>query len=239
MKSFFAGKIIHLLAVLCFATTLNAQKRKVYNLPNYDKQKIHFGFILGLNWLDFTVNSVRDLRMLDTLMSVEATRAPGFTLGIVSNLHLGNMLDLRFLPSLSFGERSLDYTINNPARESIIFREKKVESTFLEFPLLLKYKSLRLNNGRAYLIGGFKYVIDLASQDRIDDNNENLLKLKRNDINYELGFGIDFYLPYFKFSPEIKVAYGLNNLIVRDNSIYTNSLESIRSKAIFISFTFE
>lgn len=177
--------------------------------------------------------------MLDTLMSVEATRAPGFTLGIVSNLHLGNMLDLRFLPSLSFGERSLDYTINNPARESIIFREKKVESTFLEFPLLLKYKSLRLNNGRAYLIGGFKYVIDLASQDRIDDNNENLLKLKRNDINYELGFGIDFYLPYFKFSPEIKVAYGLNNLIVRDNSIYTNSLESIRSKAIFISFTFE
>lgn len=239
MKSFFAGKIIHLLAALCFATTLNAQKRKVYNLPNYDKQKIHFGFILGLNWLDFTVNSVRDFRALDTLMSVESSRAPGFTLGIVSNLHLGNMLDLRFLPSLSFGERSLDYTIDNPAKESIIFREKRVESTFLEFPLLLKYKSLRVNNGRAYLIGGFKYVIDLASQDKIDDNNENLLKLKRNDINYELGFGIDFYLPYFKFSPEIKVAYGLNNLLVRDNSIYTNSLESIRSKGIFLSFTFE
>lgn len=228
-----------MLVVLCFASTLTAQKRKVYNLPNYDKQKIHFGFILGLNSLDFTVKTVRDYRMFDTLLMIESSRQMGFTLGIVSNLHLGNMFDLRFLPSLSFGERSLDYTINNPQKESIIFREKRVESTFLEFPLLLKYKSLRLNNGRAYLIGGFKYVMDLASQDRIDDNNENILKLKRNDFNYELGFGIDFYLPYFKFSPEIKVAYGLSNLKVDDNSIYTNSLNTLRSKGVYISFTFE
>jgi len=232
--------------VLFFAISATAQKRKVYNLPNYDKQKIHFGFILGINSLDFTVKTISDYRLLDTLMSVESTREPGFTLGIVSNLHINNVLDLRFLPSLSFGERSIDYTIDNPyyaannaGETRILFREKSVESTFLEFPLLLKYKSVRLNNGRAYLIGGFKYVIDLASQDRIDDNNENLLKLKRNDVNYELGFGLDFYLPYFKFSPEIKVAYGLNNLKVDDNSIYTNSLNSIRSKGVYISFTFE
>lgn len=226
-----------LVAVTAMPT--HAQQRKVLNLPKYDKQTIHFGFLLGVNSLSFTPRPVEDIRSLDSLMIVQPQSALGFGIGIVSNLHLGDNFDLRFLPTLSFGERVLNYTIALPSQDSIFTRPKRVESTLLEFPLLLKFKSARLNNARAYVIGGIKPVIDLASQDKVDDKGEKILKLKRNDINYEIGFGLDLYSQYFKFTPEIKMAYGLSNLLVREGNIYTDGLSSVHSKAFYISFTFE
>lgn len=230
-----------LLLILASVTAmpLNAQKRKVLNLPNYDKQTVHFGFLLGVNSLTFIPKPVQDLRSIDSLLVVNQESALGFGIGIVSNLHLGDNFDLRFLPTLSFGERILNYTIRLNSQDSVISRAKRVESTLLEFPLLLKFKSARLNNGRAYIIGGIKPVIDLASQDKVDDQGERILKLRRNDINYEIGFGLDFYSQYFKFTPEIKMSYGLSNLLVDEGNIYTEGLSAIHSKALYISFTFE
>lgn len=216
-----------------------AQKRKVLNLPTYDRQTIHFGFLLGVNSFNFIPTPIKDLRDLDSLMVVSPKSASGFSLGIISNLHLGDNFDLRFMPTLSFGERLLQYRISVPSLDSAFTKDKRVESTFLEFPLLLKFKSARLNNGRAYLIGGIKPVIDLASQDKVDDKGEKILKLRRNDLNYEIGFGFDFYSQYFKFTPEFKMSYGLSNLLVKENNIYTDGLASLRSKAFYISFTFE
>ncbi len=221
------------------ATTALAQKRRVLNLPNYDKQTIHFGFLLGVNSFNFIPTPIKDLRDVDSVLVIQPGSGSGFSLGIISNLHMGDNFDLRFMPTLSFGERKLNYKINLLSQDSVISRDKRVESTFLEFPLLLKFKSARLNNGRAYLIGGVKPVIDLASQDKVDDKGEKILKLKRNDINYEIGFGFDFYSQYFKFTPEFKMSYGLKNLLVQDNNLYTLGLQSIHSKAFYLSFTFE
>lgn len=176
---------------------------------------------------------------MDTVMTIIPEGGTGFCLGIVSNLHLGENFDLRFLPTLSFGERRLIYSINNKKENEIVESHKRVESTFLEFPLLLKFKSDRVGNTRAYIIGGAKPVVDLASQDKVDDKGERILKLKRNDINYELGFGFDFYTQYFKFTPEIKYAFGLNNLMVNENNVYTNSVDWLRSRAFYITFQFE
>ena len=233
------------LTIVASTSILQAQKdRKVLNLQNYDLQTIHFGFLLGVNSFNFVATPIRDLRDVDSVLSISPEAGMGFSLGIISNLHLGDNFDLRFTPTLSFGERKLIYQlrvapsiINDSATTDTKF--KSVESTFLEFPVLLKFKSARLNNGRAYVIGGVKPVIDLASQDKVDDKGEKILKLKKNDLNCEIGFGIDFYTQYFKFTPEFKMSYGLNNLIVQDNNLYTNSLQSIRSKAFYISFTFE
>lgn len=221
------------------ASDVQAQKRRVLNLPNYDLQTIHFGFLLGVNTLNFIPTPIKDLRDVDSVLTILPGSGSGFSLGIISNLHMGDNFDLRFTPTLSFGERKLTYKINFTSLDSVMFRDKSVESTLLEFPISLKFKSARLNNGRAYLIGGVKPVIDLASQDKVDDKGEKILKLKRNDFNAEIGFGFDFYSQYFKFTPEIKMAYGLKNLLVQDNNVYTLGLNSIHSKAFYLSFTFE
>jgi hypothetical protein len=226
-------------AVLFIASTGNAQNRKILNLPNYDRQTIHFGFLLGINTLDFVTTPIKDIRLLDSLNIIQNEKGAGFSLGIISNLHLGDNFDLRFMPTLSFGERKITYTINFKTFDSLVTRFKPVESTLLEFPLLLKFKSARHNNFRTYVIGGVKPLLDLASQNKVDDKGEKILKLKRNDLNLEIGVGFDFYSQYFKFSPELKMSYGLSNLLVQENNIYTGGLSALRSKAFYFSITFE
>lgn len=225
--------ISFLILVSCSAW---AQRHTVpLNLPQYDRKPIHFGFLLGINSLDFKITPSPSLA--DTLFTLHSQEQKGFNLGIVSNFRLGRHADLRFLPTLSFAERDLYYTIEIDGIQEEV--RKDIESTFIEFPLNLKYKSTRYNNGRAYLISGLKYNLDLASQKNIDDEGKDIVKLKKHDVMYEIGFGIDFYLEYFKFSPEIKATFGLTDMLVQDASVYSNSINSLATHGFTVTFTFE
>ena len=86
---------------------------------------------------------------------------------------------------------------------------------------------------------GVKYSLDIASQDKIDDEGQEIVKLKRNDLMGEIGFGIDYYLEYFKFSPQIKLSYGILNLLSEDETIYTKPINRLSTSGWMISFTFE
>lgn len=220
--------------ILFFCSFLGfSQNTKVLNLSTYDYKQLHFGFSLGLNISDFRIT--RSYPNSDTIYVVEALREPGFNLGIVSNYRLANNLDVRFIPSLSFASRTVEFTIKNVESKAA----KSVESTYIDFPFSFKYKAERINNGRAYLLGGVKFTFDMASQAKVTKSNEAIIKLKALDYHLELGFGIDCYLEYFKFAPEIKVSYGLRNMLIADNTIYSNSLEKLKSTIVLISFTFE
>ena len=213
-----------------------AQRHTVpLNLPNYDRKPVHFGFLLGINSMDFKITPISE--QADSLFILKSKNQKGFNLGIVSNFRLGRNADLRFLPTLSFAERVINYTIE--IDEEIEEIKKDVESTFIEFPLNLKFKSNRYNNGRAYLLTGLKYNIDLASQKDINDEGLELIKLKKNDFMYEIGFGIDFYLEYFKFSPEFKATFGLVDMLVDDDSIYSNSIKKMLTQGFTVTLTFE
>ena len=231
------------LSIVCFAMGLNAQNRgeTIRNLPHYDRQKVHFGFLLGMNTFNFVIKDNPNIKSLDSVYVVQSSPDIGFSLGIVSNLHLGDNFDLRFLPGLSFGSRNMTYTLkvqNNDTSAFVPF-VKKVESTYLEFPLLMKFKSRRYGNFRAYVIGGGRYTLDLASQAKVNDDGKQSIKLNRSDYYYEVGFGLDFYLEYFKFSTEIKAAWGLRDMLKRENHLYSQSISALRAKSIFISFLFE
>ena len=236
---------------------VNGQFTLVPNLPKYDLAPYHFGFSLAVNQMFFTIDPIENYQSIrwgpshipdffaDSayILGIEGRYTYGFTIGIISNLRVGKYFDLRFLPDLSFGERELHYTIKKYWKdgEEIIVKEKKIYSTYVDFPLRIKYKSKRLHNMRAYLIGGARYSIDLASeakknQDELDDKH---IKLKKNDVAIDGGVGFDFYTTYFKFGIELTMSYSPLNALVEEDNLYTNSIERLSSKIFTFSFTFE
>lgn len=229
--------VIFLGLIFIFPQMTFAQKHPhIENLPKFDLKPYHFGFALCVNKMDFAIKPVENY-VNDSLFVIETHPQWGFNIGIVSNLRLGEFCDLRFIPTLSFGQRNLIYTLQYDT--TIVQTNKKIESTFIDFPLLLKYKSRRLNNARAYVIAGVQYSLDLASQAKKKDRANELVKLKENDICYEFGVGFDFYFTYFKFATEIKMIYGTRDLLKRDNTVYTTSIDRLSSKLFQLSFLFE
>ena len=237
-----------------------AQLDKVPNLPRYDRAKYHFGFILAGNQMLFDLKTkpgFTDVKysneqapglFADSLyiLSINAEPTAGFTIGIVSDLRMGRYFNLRFVPSLAFGERSINYSILSYRGTDIPERieiSKPVTSTYVELPLHVKYKSKRYNNTRGYLLAGVKYNIDLASnkKNKNEDESGNLtyIKLKSHDLLFEIGVGFDFYTAFFKFGTELKMAYGINDLLEREETIFTNGIEYLNSKIFTLSFTFE
>ena len=231
--------IKHILIVLLIIPSLaNAQRhKKPQNLARYDFKKIHFGFSLGINALNFNIKKNDDFLANDSLLSMLSQDQKGFNLGIVSNLRLGKYTDLRFIPTLVFGERILNYQFTDQNNNSL--KSKRIESTLIDFPISLKYKSERYNNFRTYVSCGVKYSLDIASQSTIDDEGQELVKLNNHDIMIEGGFGIDFYLQYFKFSPQIKISHGIINILSRDKTVYTQTINNLKTSGWMLSFTFE
>jgi len=250
-----------IILLLCLAGNVFSQSKLIPNKPEYDLAPYHFGFLLGVNQMLFTIKTDPDYQKKfyynnnvrqslpdqnsdsANLFNMEATPTFGFVIGIVGNLRLGEYFDLRFTPSLTFGERNLDYTISNyydSKEPQTLLVTKNIQSTFVEFPLWARYKGQRIHNVRPYVLAGAKYSIDLASNAKKKaDNNAAYVFLNRKDIYGLGGFGFDFYTAYFKFGTEITMSYGLFDIMKRDNNIYTNAVKRFSSKMFQISFTFE
>lgn len=174
----------------------------------------------------------------------------GFTVGIVGNLRLAKHFDLRLIPSLSFGERKITYKIISMQEDPIEGTLNEVtktltsntHSTFVEFPLQVKFRSKRNHNTAAYIIAGANYKIDMASHKKFYDENNNKPKelvVNRHDLAAEVGAGFDFYTGYFKLGVELKMSYGLLDVAKDEKYMYTNSFDSLRNKTFQLSFTFE
>jgi hypothetical protein len=229
-----------------------AQKQRPKNDSWYDDKPLHFGFTLGMNLMDFDITPSKTYLSSDpqSWLNPEVTILnPGINIQIVTNLRLGPHFDLRFLPGVSFGQRNIRFykiqTDNNSVDlfEEVYNESQRLESSFLEFPFLLKYKGERLNNVRPYIIGGINYRYDLAGKKEYDDEKMIFLRLKRSDIYYEAGAGLDFYLPYFKLSVEIKMSNGIRDIIVHDpaprNPMFADAIDKVRSQVWVLSFHFE
>lgn len=223
------------------------------NLPNFYKNKLHFGFVIAGNHTDFRIHTVNNGAFPDTVIddvkykirSVYTNGDPGFALGIVCDARLHDYLRIRFTPNISFASRSLEYTLENDNHDSTKIYTKSVESTFLIFPLEAKLQSKRMGNFSAYVIGGGGYALDLASNkraasvgssvNRLDD----AVRIKRDDYFYSAGAGTDFYLKYFKLGLEIKLIQGTKNLIYKDPNIFAKSVDKVNSRMVVFSITFE
>jgi hypothetical protein len=227
--------ILFILLVLSRFTL--AQDKGPLNLPKYDVVPLHFGMSLGINYMDFTIRNSGSFWYLDSIYSIENIPKMGININIVSNYNFHPFFSLRFLPGLNLGQRNLEYWIKS---DTIYYTHTmKIESTFLDFPLLLEYKGARIRNFRPYLIAGGSFKVDLASQKRILDEEYPKIRLKRLSYYYEIGTGFDFFLEYFKFAIELKYVVGINDVVLRDNTQYTQAIDRMTSKMLMLSFTFE
>jgi hypothetical protein len=101
---------------------------------------------------------------------------------------------------------------------------------------------MRWRNARPYLVGGVMPAFDVGKK------RSDFLQLKSSDIYLTVGFGFDFYLPYFKLVPELKFCFGLSDVLVHDRPDliddpdkfkYTQSLAKATSKMVILTFYFE
>jgi hypothetical protein len=232
------NRIFYIFIVLIFfGKPASSQIKQAWNLPKYDFVKLHFGMALGFNQTDAVIHNSDNFFSLDSVYSVECQGMPGFNINIVTNYNFNKYASFRFLPGLNFGQRNVTYVMF----DGVKFYEKlmQIESTYLDFPLLFQLKSKRLNNFRAYIVGGFSYKYDLSSQKKIPEDEKPKIRLYPNVYNYELGVGTDFFLQYFKFALELKFVVGINDIVRYDNSQYTESIGKMNSKMIMFSFLFE
>ena len=205
----------------------------------YDDKPLHFGFTLGTNLMDFNIIPSQIHLASDSLYPHVSILNPGINIQIVSNLRISKYFDLRFLPGVSFGQRVVRYYKNK-----VIYNDQqKLESSFLEFPLLLKYKGARMNNLRPYVIGGLNFRYDLAGKKEFDDQKPIYIRIKRPDLYWEFGAGMDFYLTYFKLSIELKTSNGLGNVLVKEaapgHPEFYNAIEKMKSQIWVLAFHFE
>ena len=226
-----------LILVFLFSTTAFAQfgifgKDPLINKENFDKQRVHWGYYLGFNSLDFKFD------YLSVSKDIEVQTTAGFNVGLIGNLRLTDHIDFRFEPGLLITQRNLTY----PEIEDSVDRLREVKSTYITFPFLLKLSSKRTGNIKPYLIGGLSTALNLGSnQDSPNDNTDRTFRMTKWTSFYEVGFGIDVYFEYFKFSPSIRGVFSTKDELIRDNdpnSPWTSNIGSMQTRGIFLNFAF-
>ena len=226
--------IFFLFLVVGFTTAEGQQKHWVQrNNPNYDSKKLTYGFLIALHTSIYQVkySDAFVSQQLDTVHSVNPQWSSGFSLGFIVNYRLSEYLDLRLTPQVSFYEQKVTYQYTNePSADAL------VETTMVEFPLLLKYKSERRGNIRMYMIGGLKPGVQASGK---RDQTRAELELTSANISLEAGFGFDLYYPLFKFSPELRFSHGVVDVLGNRKNDFGLPLSRVNTNTVTIYFLFQ
>lgn len=213
---------------------------KLLNRPYADNRRWHLGFSVGLHSQDFalTHNGYVSDEGRQWFMD-QPSFSPGFCVNGLVSLRLNNYFSVRFTPGMYFGNRELKMI------DALSDTEEKqnVKSAYVVLPLDLKFAAQRWGNARPYLTGGIMPTIDVAKK-----RNDDFLKFNSFDTYLTVGFGCDFYLPYFKLIPEVKFCFGLSDILTKKRPelddepgkmAFTRSLDKAKSRMIVVTFYFE
>ncbi|WP_010230657.1 type IX secretion/gliding motility protein PorT/SprT [Gillisia marina] len=233
-------KIVAFLGLCLFFSHANAQifsGESIINQENIDNKRWSWGYYLGFNTYDFDFDYKKydPNPVLGKDFNIETTI--GFNVGLVGSLKLNHNFDLRLEPGVSFNTRNFQAF----KADQETFRE--INSTYVHIPLLIKFSTNRLNNFRPFVVAGASTSLNLSSnENNPDDNSVGQFRMRTNTFYYEVGVGIDLYLPYFKLSPSLRGIFAINDELVRDEnptSLYTGNVEQMRTRGVFLNFTFQ
>ena len=240
MKKLFVKHII-LFLLLAIGTNVSAQRHKEgpINRPYADLKPIHFGFSVGLHMQDLNIsNNGYVTHEGEAWFADVPAYSPGFCVNVLADLRLSSYFNLRVSPGMYFGNKKVHY------RNSITgdINKQDIKSNYVVIPIDIKYSALRYKNIRPYFVGGVMGILDVSKK------RSEQIQLKNTDAMLTIGMGCDFYLPYFKFCPEVKFCFGLRNLLEtnrpdlqdnKDMQKYTQSISQIKSNMIVLTFYFE
>jgi hypothetical protein len=215
-------------------------QRDLLNLPDYDDKFYHLGIAFIYNNSHFQVSAHPVFLQSDSVLSVNPVNTGGFGLAGLHTFRLSEHFEFRVIfPQLMFSYKNLTYNVKYPTFGEQTLATKQVESILLGFPVQIKFLSDRINNFRVYMLGGFNYQYDLASNASAR-KADNLVKLKPYDFSLEAGIGFQFFFPVFILSPELKISNGLINVHSRDpNLIYSSTIDKLNSRMVVFSLIFE
>ncbi len=226
--------ILLLLLPLCAV----AQERKVQNKPYIDYRRLHYGFFVGMHLQDMEfANNGFVTENGEVWYADIANYNPGFSVGVLADLRLNTYLSLRAIPTMHFGQNSVIFREQNSGEIS----KQSFKTTYIALPIHVKYAAERFNNYRPYITAGVSPMFNLTVK------KQQQLLLKTFDFMIEIGFGCDFYLPFFKLIPELKFAFSPLNVLnkKRDDLLdanylkFTHSVDKVVSKMIILSLYFE
>ena len=213
---------------------------KLQNRPYADLKRWHLGFSVGFHVQDLSFTHNGFLTPNGEKWSVEIPEfSPGFCLNVMGDLRLHKYLNLRFSPGIYFGSKGAvmkDYYSETVMRQDI-------KTAYVVAPIDLKISGDRLHNVRPYVTAGLMATFDVTKKQATD-----YLSFNTADAYLTVGLGTDFYLPYFKFIPEIKFCFGLSDILrhnrpelEEDMDTYkiTQSLSKVKSNMVVVTFYFE
>ena len=161
-----------------------AQERKVQNKPYIDFRRLHYGFFVGTHVQDMEfVNNGFVTEDGEMWYADVANYTPGFSVGVLADLRLGRYFSLRAIPTMHFGQNTLLFREQNSGETS----KQTIKTTYIAFPVHVKYAAERFNNFRPYVTAGVSPMLNLTVK------KQQQLLVKRFDCMIEVGFGCDFY----------------------------------------------
>ena len=230
--------LLYILLLLLLPQGMMAQERKVQNKPYIDYRRLHYGFFVGVHMQDMEfVNNGFVTPEGESWFADVTQYNPGFSVGVLADLRLGEYFSLRTLPTMHFGQNSIVFREQGSGEIS----RQLVKTTYVALPFHLKYAAERFNNYRPYVMAGVSPMMNLTVK------KQKQLLLKKFDFMVEVGFGCDYYLPFFKLIPELRFAFSLLDVLEKDrkdlldaNYIkFTQSVDKVVSKMVILSFYFE
>ena len=238
MRYYIVLYIVTLFSMFGYAPVVQAQTRKVMNRPYIDQRRFHYGFLAGVQLQDIELeqNGYMDENGNQWFAEVP-NYEPGFSVGILGEFYLTKHLALRVISSMHFGTKKVTFRNDLDGERQY----QNIKSTYFSVPINVKFAAERFNNYRPYIVAGVDPMLDLTVK------KQKQYLLRNTDCYLEVGMGCDFYLPFFKFIPEIKFLWGLSNVINKDRSditdetqmIFTQSVNRAKSKMIVLTFYFE
>ena len=238
--------LIVFIAISSLFSETYGQDYKLENLKIEDKKRLRFGYYIGLNSVGAKVTYLASALPTppdEVPFRLLVKPKPSFDVGLLADVRINEFVNIRFHPGVAFVEREIRFPFKETPTTSKLLIERIVKSNYVRFPLGIKLNTRRIRNTRPFLMGSMSYNINITSEEtNSEDNESGTFRMKRNMYAWEFAIGTDIYFPYFKFTPSIHGLFALNNEIVPDedpSSRFTEHIASMKSRGIFLRFTFE